>query len=310
MKKKILKIKTVVLAVIMTANILFIPSFARAGAWGEAIEANLMQIAIERAWQTFIDSMVASLKISASRMLKEKLEILLLGTSSRPLYITNYEDFLYIQPHSKAQVVMDDYFKTITAGVSTSTRNSLVQTQNAIDAEIFGLTEKALGPDIDDYVDGGAENIFDQNKGGGLTAFNAAFDNPLNNPYGAYVYSSKRALGEIEKERRIANTMAIAGQGYIGKIDPTTNLIQLPGITLKDMASAVENLPTQIVAFARSIPEVIGTVAASVLTQTIQAGIYKVTEPIDNQLRDIHNTVDGGYHEVQRDIYNGIKFTD
>lgn len=309
MKAKIIKIKASILAIAISFSVVF-PFSASAGAWGEPIQAAILKQAMEEAYDAFVSSMVASLKITASKLIKDRLEALLLGKSNRPLYITNYEDFLFLQPQSKAQVLMDDYFKTITSNVSTSTRNSLVQVQSAVDAEIFGLTEKAVGPDIDDYVDGGAENIFDQNKGGGLTAFNAAFDNPLNNPYGAYVYSSRVALNKIEQERRIAGTMAVAGQGYIGKVDPTTNLIQLPGITLKDMASAVENLPTQIVAFARSIPEVIGTVAASVLTQTIQAGIYKVTEPIDNQLRDIHNTVEGGYHEVQRDIYKGIKFTD
>lgn len=309
MKKKIIKIKIVVLVSVITLNTLFFPFSARAGAWGEPIQAAILKQAMEEAYYAFKDSMVASLKITASRLIKDRLEALLLGKSSRPLYITDYEDFLFLQPQNRAQVLVDDYFNSITSNVSVATRNSLIQVESAIDAEIFGLID-TTGATIDEYVQGGLDYVFDQTKGGGLTAFNAAFDNPYNNPYGAYVYSSELALNKIEREKKIASDMAIAGGGYVGKVDPETNLIQLPGSTLRDLAATAESLPMQIVAFARSIPEVIGTVAAEVLTQTIQTGIYKVTEPIDNQLRDIHYTVEGGYHDVQRDIYNGIKFTD
>jgi hypothetical protein len=311
MNGKIKKANIIFLSVIFSITTLFLPFSVKAGAWGEPIQAAFLKESLERAYKAFEDSMVAGLKMVASNLITDRMRALLAGSSSsKALYITNYEDFLFSAPQREAQLVMGDFFDTIATGASSATKESINRVQSAIDYEIFGIMEDVEKPDIDEYVEGGAENIFDQTKGGGLSAFNATFDNPYNNPYGLYDRAYRKALNEKLSQEKKAEVIAVANQGFRGKINSETNLVELPGIMAKDLASFAESIPMRIVAYAKSIPEVVGTFAAQAITQTIQSGINQVTEPIDNQLINVNRTVKGGYREVQRTIYNGIKFTD
>lgn len=283
------------------------PARAMATAWPDIVGFTYKQ-ALEEAREAFLGTMLANLKIMASRLLKDRIEMLLTGTNSSALYITNYQQFIYASSSNTSKVYMDNFFNSLAGNVSSTAGQMLMGTKRAVDNEIFGAGMKAQST-IDNYVSGGVQNVFDQNKGGGYKAYMEALNNPYNNPYGSYLASSQMARSQLLMNQDVARVQAMNAGGYISAVDPKTNIIKTPAATIKDMVSYVESLPMQIMAQARHIPEVIGTMAAQVLTQTIQTGISKVTQPIDNQLRNVNSTVNGGIYKTQEQIYQGIKFT-
>jgi hypothetical protein len=305
LKKNFLVINVVV---ILIAGIFGYQRPVYAGAWGESMAAAQVEVYLDRALRTFEQAVVASLKIQASKLVKDRLELLLTGTNGTAMYITNYEDFIYNSSQKQVQIYMDGFFNRVAVGISADTRAVVDAIEAGVDEEIFG-TEEQLRPTIDDYVQGGAVNVYDQSRGGGLAALSELASGRNNLPADLYVNARSAARAQMQQQQNSAAVQAISGQGFIGKVNPQTNLIQTPGIVVKELTAFAESLPMQIMAVAESIPEIVGSMAAQVVTQTIQDGISKVTEPIDNQLRNAHNEIHGGMQELQRNIYEGVKFT-
>jgi len=286
------------------------PREVRAGSWGEPLAAEAIHEAWTVARESFIQSMVANLKSVASRLINSKVRALLTGSkSSGALFITDYNDFIFRSSERTAQVYANNLFRSITRDSSSYTRRVARVAENAIENELnkAGAMAKTT---IDDYVSGGAENLFDETKGGGNAAMVELTANPYNNPYGAYVYGQmavQRKITELEKSKV---TEATSGGGFKSKVNPKTNLIDLPGSVLSDIVSMAESLPMMMVAYASTIPEVAGTMAAQIISQSIESGIADASNSVDNKLGEINRRVNGGVNSVQRNIYRGIKFTD
>jgi hypothetical protein len=308
MKKN--KMKNIGIFFILLASLVFCPDKkAKAGTWGEAIGAEVMHEAWVTARETFKESMVASLKIQANKLISDRVRALLTGSRNGGTIITNYEDFIFRSTERTVQVYTTNLFRSVTQVASSNTRHSIKTAEVALQNELQGGID-SIGATIDDYVSGGSENIFNETKGGGNAALLALVSNPYNNPYGAYTHAQMAINKKMSELSRAKEAEAVAGRGFASKVDKETNLIDLPGSIVSDLVSTAESLPMLMTAYASTIPEVAGSLAAQIVSQTIEMGIAKVTRPIDNELSDINQTVRGGVREVQRDIYKGIKFTD
>jgi len=311
MFKKIFKKQKVFFSILMVLiGMLFTQNRALAVWAGDAIAAELMHEAWWEAYNTFRDTMIANLKIQANRIITDRIELLISGHgSSRPLIITDYQDFIFKSAQRQTTAMVNDLFRSIKSDASAVTKEVLAGVETAVTNEINGQEDDFIVT-IDDYVTEGKNAVFDQTKGSGTAATAAYFANDMNNPYGAYLKTSTAAETALRSTQTTAQTEAIAGQGFISKVDPNTNLIELPGVVLKDLTTYAETLPMRMVVFARSIPEVVGQLAAQIVSQTINMGIAKVTEPIDNAILDARSAVAGGVSEIQDDIYDGINFSD
>jgi hypothetical protein len=163
---------------------------------------------------------------------------------------------------------------------------------------------------IDQYVQGGLDNIFDSSKGGGAQAVVAMASNDANNSFGTYLQGKEILENQAAQAQKTAELEAIAGGGFVSQKDAENNLINLPGSVLAGITVKAETTYMDMINQARSIPEIVGTVAAGMLSKTIEAGLVKVTSPIDQQLKSIHDDTEKGVRDLQRDIYGGFGVLD
>ena len=269
-------------------------------AWlGDAIPAELMHEAWVTAKETFLNTMLANLKQQANNLIRDRVRVLLTGRG-RTLVITDYDDFIYGGARDTAETYTRDFFRVLGDGVGDTTAAMYDDLEDAL------LSPESELSTIDQYVQGGLDNIFDQNNGGGTQAVVAMASNDYNTPFGVSIRGRQILKNQEAKAQRRAEVEAIAGQGFASQKDEENNLINLPGSVIASITAKAESTYMDMINMARSIPEVVGTVAANMLSKTIEAGVVKVTSPIDDQLRSIHNDVDGGVREVQRDIYGGF----
>lgn len=277
----------------------------QAGYWGEAMAAELLSQAWIEAREAFKEAMLTSLKQQANNLIRDRVRVLLTGRGgSGSLVITNYDDFIYGAANREARVYTRDFFRVLGDGVGDATAVMYDEVEDAL------LSPESELSTIDQYVQGGLDNLFDSSQGGGSQAVVAMASNDVNNPFGVYMRGQRLLENQAARAQKRAEVEAVAGGGFVSQKDPENNLINLPGSVLAGLTVKAESMYMDMINQARSIPEIVGTMAAGMLSKTIEAGIVKVTSPIDNQLKSMHDTADGGVRDLQRDIYGGFGVLD
>ncbi len=273
----------------------------KAGSWGEAIAAEIMHEAWVTAKEAFLSSMLTSLKQQANNLIRDRVRVLLTGRGGNSsLVITDYDDFIFGGARREAMVYTRDFFRILGDGVGDATGMMYDEIEEAL------LSPESELSTIDQYVQGGLDNIFNSSKGGGSQAVVAMASSDANNSFGVYLRTQQLMENQRERAEKRAEIEAKAGGGFASQRDSENNLINLPGSVLAGITIKAESTYMDMINQARSIPEIVGTVAAGMLSKTIEAGLVKVTSPIDRQLKNIHDEVDGGVRELQRDIYGGF----
>jgi hypothetical protein len=294
------KIKKIILISLFCFFIIFTPKgFAKAGAWGEAFGAEVMHQVWVEVRESFKDTMLANLKQQANNLIRDRIRVLLTGRGGAGV-ITDYDDFIYGQSRREAYLYTRDFFRVLGDGVGDATGAMYDDIEEALLAPESELST------IDHYVQGGLDNVFNSDKGGGKQAVVAMISNDYNNPFGVYLRASQFKKNQEERVKKRQELEAEIGQGFMSGRDEENNLINLPGSLVASLAAKAEAVYIDMINNARSLPEVVGTMAAGVLSKTIESGIVKVTSPIDQKLKNIHDEVDGGVRELQRDIYGGF----
>jgi hypothetical protein len=269
--------------------------------WGDAIPATIMHEAWLEAKEAFKGAMLASLKQQANNLIRDRIRVLLTGRGGNgSLVITDYDDFIYGQAQRDSYLYTRDFFRVLGDGVGDATGAMYDNIEEALLAPESELST------IDHYVQGGLENVFNSDKGGGRQAVIAMVSNDYNNPFGTYLRASQYQQNQKERIEKQKEVEIIAGQGFASKKSEENNLINLPGSLIASLTAKAESGYMDMINNATSLPEIVGTMAAGMLSKTIETGIIKVTSPIDQQLKSIHDNADGGIREVQRDIYGGF----
>ncbi len=274
-----------------------LPLSAQAFWEGDAIIAELMHETWRTAYDLIRETLLSQLKMGASRIIRQRIEQLLLGTSSRSLVITDYEDFIYRSVQRQAAVLTRDFFRKINEGISSEVRAHLRSTERAILTELFPPTPQVT---IDRYVKGGTKNVFDHTKGGGMLAFLAAVENPFNNSFGAYIETKNMIGNYISSNQEIQKTKAIAGEGFdtVSKNDRI-----VPGSLVSKLVAKAESMPIEIISNASSWPEVITSTATAALQAVLKTGIMVVSRRIDDEIRQVERQFQDGLKKVTDDIY-------
>ncbi|MCK5080591.1 MAG: hypothetical protein KAQ63_00365 [Candidatus Moranbacteria bacterium] len=298
------KIKTkyfslVLMIIFCFSGLLGINKPVQAGYWGEAIAAELIHEAWVEAKEAFLNAMLASLKQQANNLIRDRVRVLLTGRG-KSLVITDYDEFVFGGARRETVLYTRDFFRILGDGVGDATAAMYDDVEDAL------LSPESEVSTIDQYVQGGLDNLFDQNQGGGSQAVMAMATNPANSSFGAYIRGQQLMENQAYRAQKRAEIEAVAGDGFVSQRDPENNLINLPGSVIASLTAKAESTYMDMINQARSIPEIVGTVAANMLSKTIEAGVVKVTSPIDNQLRTIHEDVDGGVRGLQKDIYGGF----
>lgn len=304
------KIKTKSLSLFLISCFCFYGIFdfkksTQAAGWGEAIAAELMHEAWVEAREAFKDAMLASLKQQANNLIRDRVKVLLTGRGgSGSLVITNYDDFIYGGASREARYYTRDFFRVLGDDVGNVTAVMYDEVEDAL------LSPGSELSTIDQYVQGGLDNLFNPSQGGGAQAVVAMASNDANNPFGVHIRAQQVLKNQEARAQKRAEIEAIAGGGFVSQKDPENNLINLPGSVLAGITIKAESVFMDMINQARSAPEIVGTVAAGMLSKTIEAGIIKVTSPIDRQLKSMHDDFDGGVRDLQRNIYGGFGILD
>jgi hypothetical protein len=214
--------------------------------------------------------------------------------------ITDYDDFIYGQAQRESYLYTKDFFRTLGDGVGDATGTMIDDIENAL------LSPESEVSTIDHYVQGGLDNLFVSEKGGGKQAVVAMVDNDFNNPFGLYLRAKQYKENIEERVKKEREVEAIAGQGYASGTSEDNNLINLPGSLVASLTAKAESTYMDMINNATTLPEIVGTLAAGMLSKTIEAGVVTVTSPIDQKLKNIHDEVDGGVRQLQRDVYGGF----
>lgn len=273
------KIKKISFLLILFAflNMAFAP-FARADYWGANFDAANYQITVEQTLKKIEDTLVANLKIIATRLIQQKIQSLLSGgdaSGGQSLIISDWRQFIYGSAQQYSMQITNNFFQGVNAGATSAIRQYVTgPAQMAVNTDYWGMR-----PDLQNYCPGG-----DPTK-----AFSAGTSNQWKcwqmsgAPQNDLAFTTlrgasfKQAAYDQEAEKKKAE--GIAGQGYKG-VEKSQNkgeqFISTPGSTVKSTAEAGLQAPMQILENASSVPEVITSIAMQMITQVIQQGLNQV----------------------------------
>lgn len=133
---------------------------------------------------------------------------------------------------------------------------------------------------------------------GNWRAFDAFVSNPMNNPYGYSIVAEQTYQRQLELEKEIARTKAIAYQGFKGT-EAAGGMITTPGSTIKSLMDDANDFGNKIIAGATNPAELAGSLASAAVSKAINGlvnyGVNQVTsvitKPINAVTRDVNNAI-------------------
>lgn len=120
------KIKfTLALLILVFASFSFSARPAKADYWNGAMLASIWKRTMERIDKK-MDALIMSIaKEAAINTIANNVTSMISGESSgSPLFIDNWENFLFEEPHTKTRIYMNDFFSSITGGRGSSSYDS------------------------------------------------------------------------------------------------------------------------------------------------------------------------------------------
>lgn len=288
--------KLVTLALALSVVFVSTPGTARAEIWGSNYAAAFVKEMLEKIQRQIEGTLLASFKSMAVNMINRQIDDLIGGGSNGPLFITNWEDFIYRAARDQTNMVMNDFFTQTSRGkysmanyVGVGDVNSVAQSYlgKMVQQAKMATTEPPEYPQYDlDSVVSSPDVIFTTGDWRGL---NAMFANPANNVYGMTLMAEQKYQSELSKNIDLLTAEAVANKGFSSvKQD---GYVITPGSTLADVVSSAKKLPNEIIAAAENPGELVGGVLMSVMNKTItnlvQQGIGKVQSRVAREVGSI-----------------------
>ncbi len=305
----------------VVASVVFVPSPARAGAWGESIGAELMGQIMDTIKRQIEGAIMGTLKIAATEILNSKVGQMIGGSSSsKALFITDWNNYLYETPAQQARLYMNDFFTLTTRGkyasanyvgigdvagnVSGNYVNYLVS--NAGIPDESGASFPSLTYNLDEYTPN-PQIMFQE---GDFRGFNAFVSNPMNNPFGFQMVSQTAYAQELANAQELAKTKA-QSSGFTGVEQNGVTIA--PAATVMGISNNVQNIGNNIIAAAQNPGEFLSGVMSALVNKTIsnlvQRGVGKIQASIRKEIRSVDNKIVGKLNEVDRALGPAAKFT-
>jgi hypothetical protein len=291
-----LKIKIIIFAAILFFSVTLSAAPARAGMWGESIMAEEMG-QMETAIQKIINGVImGAAKQAAVKAIEGQISNIVSGGGSGTgdaMFVTNWQKYLFMDPAKKTELIMNDWFNSVSGGKSSSSNYSSASGSGDYAGQLIKQTKDALlnnrPPTIN--IQEFAKDPTQPFAEGNWRGFNALISNPVNNAFGLALTAQQEYLSKLEEEQQKANTKAIAAQGFIDTTDGGSGgglsgssgsskepTVTTPGIITKEIQANAENMSSQVMVNARDIPEVITALVTKLVTKTITQGIGKAAQ--------------------------------
>lgn len=312
--------KRFIVSIFMLFNVVFclFPKPVHAQMWGTSdIFGDLMMQMMDNIKRQIEGALLGTLKMAAIQMLNSKVgQLVGGGTGSRPLYITNFNEFLYQTPRQNANLYMNDFFSMTTRGkgssanyVSTGSSNGLgnnyvsyltsaaksATTENS-GAAVYDLEEYTPSPD----------QMFATGDFRGLNAF---FSNPANNTFGYTLQAERAYQNQLETEQQLATTKALSS-GFIPEEE--NGVVVAPAATIQAAVTNVQDLGNKMIAGASNPGElmsgVVSAMANKLVNNLIQKGVGEVQSKINREIRNVDNQVSGEMNTQIRSLGPAVQY--
>jgi hypothetical protein len=296
--------KIVAFALVFSVFFAFSPRPAQAvGIWGESFyRAMFLKQTLEDISKKMQETIVATLKMNAIRTIQGRMMSLLGGGGGgQPQIVQNWRETIYGSANKEANLVVKDYFSSAKSGTGVGGQKIVSAGQ-----KMYSTDPTSIRPTIDQYVrEGRVEKIFDKNYT--PNPVQALVDLSKMRNYPAFYTMTAQELYAINYGEKAGSEAAknIAYGGYKGTGDTSGKAgggeekITMPGSALRDTFTKVMNMPTDMISFAKSVPEIVAAMVTQMLTQMINKGFSMMNQQIDRQINTIRSQTGGSIQQVQ-----------
>ena len=228
---------------------------------------------------------LGALKQAAVKMLNSQMDGLMAGQGNNgAAYITNWKDYLVDQPKSETKVYMNSYLSKMTAGKGSSTTGYQAEgfSGGSSYSQTLAQAEKNRFENIDNVpklsYEGDPSQMFSGKGFKNLELYTSG----VNNPWAFNMAAENAYEKQLAEKKAIAQAQAISNQGFRGTTG-SNGTITYPGILKKEMAANVDKLPNDVLASAKSIPEVITSIVSQLITKKMQQGFDSIQKSSQSQ---------------------------
>lgn len=236
------------------------------------IETTISAIATDGMWMNEVTDryLVPILKVAAIEMMNQIISnIVSSGNNGKPMFVTDWNDYLYTSTQKNAKVYMNSFFNSVSAGRLSSLNyegagqsyDNYLKKQAEI--TIYGSTKQTTTT-INNYVSDPRQDLFSK---GNFKAF-SAFLSCSNNPY-CYSLSAENAY---EKELDRLKTIAIKEANTDGYLPKKVNgKIVTPGSQFQSAMEGIDQMANNWFMNATTSPELIKALAGTVVTKVTKS---------------------------------------
>lgn len=138
---------------------------------------------------------------------------------------------------------------------------------------------------------------------GNWRAFDSFVSNPMNNPYGYSLAAEQAYQRQLEREKEIARTQAIAYQGFKGT-EGAGGMVTTPGSTIKSLMDDANDFGNKIIAGATNPAELAGSLASAAVSKAINGlvnyGVNQVEKVVMKPINDLNREVTSAIRSVDQ----------
>ncbi|MFA7319287.1 MAG: hypothetical protein WC022_01685 [Parcubacteria group bacterium] len=272
-----------------------------------------IQRMLDTIYQTIQGIIMGAAKQAAVKMLNSQIDSLVSGNGSGgdgAAFITDWRDYLVIQPQNSTDTYMNSYLTKMTGGRGSSSGYSSEGFSGAgnyassiVQMEKNNMTQRGKIPQMTYQSD--PSKMFNSGNFKNLELYLSG----VNNPWAADIAFQNAYQRKLDEQTLMQQTRAIAYQGFKGTSSGTGDdeTVTYPGSLTKDSVANVENIGNNVIASAQSIPEVISSVVSQMITKAIQKGFDGIQKSVQNE-DSSQNKLDSGTNDSIANNGPGVLF--
>jgi hypothetical protein len=265
------------------------PRLASAEMWPDLI-GNAFGSSLNELYKQIGGMIMGAAKQAAVSAIESQVSSLISGGSSGSqgaLFITNPNQFLFLEPKNKARVMMDDFFTFTTRGTNSAVNyvsNSASGNMGSYTSYLVQQAKQSIDGtvsqnDLSQYTTDPSD-LFGQ---GNWRAFSAYISNPANNPYGFTLMTEQAYNNLVEQQQQEAMARYIAGRGY--KDVESDGQTITPASTVESIYNQVLDTGNKVLAQAQTLPELITATVTRMITSKLTQGIGNIQSNLNKELR-------------------------
>lgn len=185
------------------------------------------------------------------------------NNNGKPQFITNWNEYLYLNPQQRANGYMNSFFNRATGGRLSVLNEGI---SNSYDSYMVTQAQKAnagqpCAVDIQNYTSNPNQMFVDGNLRGFM-----AFLKPCNNPVAFATIAGNERAAQIEKEQNIAKLQQ--SNGFLPKM--IGNVIMAPASLYENALTGIDQMGNNMLVNAKTYPELLAATAINIGSKTLQ----------------------------------------